>query len=420
MKQQITTIIFDIDGTLLNTEFGLIQSLRDTVLHFTNRAVPFEELTRFFSATSGDALIELGIKDVEAASSYWSNRYKGHYGDQVMLFDGMEELVKELHQKGFELGIVTSKTRAEYQIDFAHLPIAKYFSVVVCVEDAPKPKPDASPLLVCLERCNKSVDEALFIGDSKFDMQCAKSASVAFGLAVWGCNELNGMRADYYFNSAAEVSYQIGLRNSELSIPKWLRWAMELQFIGQAGITYSTDDFDLERFHRIRDISAEMLSNPIDWPLEKVKKLFCNEDGFQTPKLDTRAAIFKEDKILLVKEKDGKWSLPGGWVDLLESIKSNTIKEVEEEAGLIVVPTRLIAILDRNKHNPPIYPYGVAKVFVACKVLDGDFHTNIETTKSAYFAFDELPILSEEKNTKAQIALCFKAHQDKQWKTIFD
>ena len=96
--------------------------------------------------------------------------------------------------------------------------------------------------------------------------------------------------------------------------PQWLEWAKELQFIAQGGLTYSKDVFDIERFERIREIAAEMLSLQSEIPIEKVKNLFCNETGFQTPKLDTRAAIFKDDKILLVKEKNGTWSLPGGWV----------------------------------------------------------------------------------------------------------
>lgn len=132
-----------------------------------------------------------------------------------------------------------------------------------------------------------------------------------------------------------------------------LEWAKELQFIAQAGLTYSKDPFDRERFERIRELSAEMMSQQSGLPLEQVKGLFCNETGFQTPKLDTRAAIFKDGKILLVKERNETWSLPGGWVDVMQTIRSNTIKEVKEEAGLDVEAVRIIALHDRNLHNPP-------------------------------------------------------------------
>lgn len=202
--------------------------------------------------------------------------------------------------------------------------------------------------------------------------------------------------------------------------PQWLEWAKELQFLAQTGLTYSKDVFDIERFERIREISAEIISAQSELPLEKVKDLFCNETGFQTPKLDTRAAIFKEDKILLVKERNGTWSLPGGWVDVNQTVKSNTEKEVEEEAGLKVEATRIIAVQDRNMHNVPPYAYNVCKVFVLCEILSGHFQPNIETTESNYFRLEELPLLAEEKNNEEQIKMCFTAYHDKNWQVLFE
>lgn len=202
--------------------------------------------------------------------------------------------------------------------------------------------------------------------------------------------------------------------------PAWLDWAKELQFIAQAGLTYSKDAFDLERFTRIREIAAEMLSSASGLPLAKTKELFCNEEGFQTPKLDTRAAIFEHGKILLVKEKDGRWSLPGGWVDINETIKTNTQKEVKEEAGLDVEAIRIIAVQDRNHHNTPPYAYNVCKIFVLCEMKGGAFRPNSETVESGWFGLDELPMLSEEKNNGDQISMCFKAFADRQWQAPFD
>lgn len=204
------------------------------------------------------------------------------------------------------------------------------------------------------------------------------------------------------------------------SDPRWLTWAKELQFIAQAGLTYSQDPFDLERFERIRELSAEIMSHHSDLPIEKVRDLFCNETGFQTPKLDTRAAIFRDAKILLVKEKAGVWSLPGGWVDVNQTIKTNTEKEVKEEAGLDVKAIRLIALQDRNLHNDPPYAYNVCKAFVLCEVIGGSFQSNAETTESGYFALDEIPPLAEEKNNKEQIAMCFNACLDENWEVPFD
>lgn len=201
---------------------------------------------------------------------------------------------------------------------------------------------------------------------------------------------------------------------------QWLKWAVELQAIAQGGLFYGKDKFDIERYERIREISAEMISFKTEIPTDKVKDLFCNDIGYQTPKIDTRAAIFKEGKILLVHEANGTWSLPGGWCDVDISVEENTIKEVKEEAGLDVIIKRVIAVQDREKHNLPIYAYKVCKIFMQCEVIGGEFATNIETTGFDYFGIDELPELAEEKNNKEQIEMCFKAMQSEMWEALFD
>ena len=201
----------------------------------------------------------------------------------------------------------------------------------------------------------------------------------------------------------------------------WLQWAIELQSLAQAGLTYGKDVYDRERYERIREISAEIMSNMSDIPTETIKNLFCNETGYQTPKLDTRAAIFKDDKILLVCENNGTWSLPGGWCDVNVSVGENTVKEVKEEAGLDVVAESIIAIQDRAKHNLPAYAYGICKVFVLCSVIGGVFQENIETTGFDYFSECNLPPLATEKNNEEQIRMCFDAYRaGDRWKTIFD
>lgn len=201
---------------------------------------------------------------------------------------------------------------------------------------------------------------------------------------------------------------------------KWLKLAIEIQSLAQNGLAYSNNVFDTERYERLREISAEMISMQADLPVRKVKDLFCNETGYQTPKLDTRAAIFMEDRVLLVHENNGTWSLPGGWVDVLESVRSNTVKEVKEETGLDAVAKRIIAVQDRNKHNKPAYAYGVCKIFVLCEVIGGNFKENSETTEIQYFPIDQLPVLAEEKVNKEQIEMCFKAVKEKNWQVLFD
>lgn len=203
--------------------------------------------------------------------------------------------------------------------------------------------------------------------------------------------------------------------------PKWLTWAKQLQSIAQAGLTYSTDKYDFERFQQIRNLSVEILSEYTDINHEKIKNLFCNETGYQTPKLDIRGAIFQKEKILLVKESiDGCWSLPGGWAEFNLSIKENVVKEAKEEAGVNVVPERLIAVLDSNRHNKLTTAYGIYKIFVLCKLIDGTFEKNIETEESGFFALSNLPPLSLERNTYKQIEMCFKSKAQNDFFTVFD
>ena len=200
----------------------------------------------------------------------------------------------------------------------------------------------------------------------------------------------------------------------------WLDWAVELQALAQSGLHYGKDPFDIERFQRIRDIAAEMLARGTDLPLETVTDLFCCESGYQTPKLDTRAAVFQNGRILLVRENDGRWSLPGGWVDVNVSVGENTAKEVREEAGLEVIPRRVIAVQDREKHNRPVYAWKICKVFVLCALVGGEFRPNSETTASGYFSLEDLPPLAEEKTTAEQVRMCFEAYRAETWETLLD
>lgn len=202
---------------------------------------------------------------------------------------------------------------------------------------------------------------------------------------------------------------------------KWLDFAIRIQSIAQAGIQYGKDQYDKERYEELRKIAAEMISEKTDISVEKVYDLFCNETGYQTPKVDTRAAVFMDDKILLVHENNGTWSLPGGWCDVDQSIASNTEKEVKEEAGFTVKAEKLIAVQDWRKHNVTNYAYGVVKAFVMCRYESGNFEENIETTEIAFFGKDELPDhLAVEKCTKEQILMCFEAYENPEMPTLFD
>ena len=202
----------------------------------------------------------------------------------------------------------------------------------------------------------------------------------------------------------------------------WKQWAQELQFLAQCSLAYSKDKFDRERSERIREIACEMLSFKYDLPLEKIKMDFAGEIGYQTPKVETRAEVIKDNKILLVKEQfDGKWALPGGYQDVNMSIRENVIKESSEEAGAVVNPIKVVAVLDYNRHHHVNFPLGMVKIFVLCEYINHSFNENTETLGAEFYSLDDLPELSITRTTKKQLEMCFECYKDPEnWDTIFD
>ena len=202
---------------------------------------------------------------------------------------------------------------------------------------------------------------------------------------------------------------------------KWLEFAIHIQSIAQEGLQYARDPYDLQRYKRLRHIAAEMLAAKTAIKTEKIYDLFCGESGYQTPKIDTRAAVFIDGKILLVHETNGTWALPGGWCDVDQSVASNTEKEVLEETGCTVKAERLIAVQDWRKHNVVNYVFGVVKIFVLCQYKYGEFRDNDETTEVGLFERDSIPVnLAIEKTTREQIQMCFDANERPEMPTMFD
>lgn len=202
---------------------------------------------------------------------------------------------------------------------------------------------------------------------------------------------------------------------------QWVEFAIRIQSIAQAGLQYGKDKYDKERYTEMRNIAAEMMALKTDIPVEKIKNLFCNEEGYQTPKVDTRGAVFVDGKILLVHENNGTWALPGGWCDVDQSVSGNTEKEILEETGYTAHAKRLIAVQDWRKHNVTNYAYGVFKIFVLCECEKGSFKKNIETTEIGFFDEEHLPDrLAVEKTTRDQIMMCFEAYRNENFQTHFD
>ena len=202
---------------------------------------------------------------------------------------------------------------------------------------------------------------------------------------------------------------------------KWLEWASRLQSIAQAGLTFGENQYDLDRYQQIRTISVEILQEYTGISNERIRDLFASGTGYETPKVDVRASVFKNNKILMVREKiDGAWSLPGGWADVNSSVSESAVRECLEEAGARVKPKRVIILHQADKHYDFPYPYTIYKIFVECELIENTFSANTETLAADFFSFDSLPPLSNERNTREQIELCFKAKNHELFETVFD
>ncbi len=201
---------------------------------------------------------------------------------------------------------------------------------------------------------------------------------------------------------------------------KWLNWAKQIQGIAQTGLAYSKDVYDKERYEQLRTLSLEIMEQYTEVESSKLAELFAGEYGYATPKVDIRGVVVQEGKILLVREKkEGEWSLPGGWADLLLSPSEIAVKEVREESGFEVRALRLLAVLDNHKHNPPA-PYHAYKMFIHCDITGGGAKEGLETNGVQFFREDELPQLSEARNTEKQVRLMFELLRHPERIPIFD
>lgn len=207
--------------------------------------------------------------------------------------------------------------------------------------------------------------------------------------------------------------------------PQRLKWAKELQAIAQIGLTYSAEShFDVERYRRIREISAEMVAASAAGAVTKetLLALFQSEEGYATPKVDVRGVVFRDSKILLVKEtEDGRWTLPGGWADVNESPRESVEREVREESGYEVRAVKLLAVYDRSKHDhTPAFFFHVYKLFVLCELIGGEAAASAETSAAEFFGEDELPPLSVSRVTGRQIRRLFEHFRHPEWAADFD
>jgi len=202
--------------------------------------------------------------------------------------------------------------------------------------------------------------------------------------------------------------------------PKWIAWAREIFSLSQAGLTYSKNEFDIERYKRLQEITAEMIERQSELSKESALESFSMQVGYATPKIDVRGAVSQDNKILLIQERmDGKWAMPGGWADLGNAPASVAEREVWEESGYRVKAEKVIAVIDANRIEPLEF-YHAFKIIFLCSLIGGEPQTSHETMAVGFFDFNDLPPLSIYRTNEDMLREVFAHVQDPNRRTAFD
>ena len=199
-----------------------------------------------------------------------------------------------------------------------------------------------------------------------------------------------------------------------------MEWAQEIFSLTQAGLAYSQNPFDLERYKRLQEITAEMIASQSALEKGSVLESFSMQAGYITPKIDVRGAVVHEGKILLIQERaDDRWAMPGGWADLGNSPASVAEREVWEESGYRVKAQKVVAVIDANRIEPFEF-FHAYKIIFLCKLVDGEPRTSYETLAVDFFDPDHLPLLSLFRTNEEMIREVFAHLQNPNRPTAFD
>ena len=202
---------------------------------------------------------------------------------------------------------------------------------------------------------------------------------------------------------------------------QWLEWAREIQAISQTGLHFNQNEFDIGRYRRLAEISSEIFESYSGLPAGDLLKIFLDQKGYATPKVDVRSAIFKNDQILLVREKaDGGWSMPGGWADVNESPSAVAERETWEESGFFVKAKKLVGVFEANHGSQPIEVFHAFKVVFLCEITGGAPRPSSETTDVGFFSESSLPDFSAQRTPPQVVREAFAHHRDPHRPAAFD
>lgn len=197
------TFIFDIDGTLIDTESALLKSWHDTLNEYGYN-YSIEELRNVLGVTMKTGLQRLGAKVDNNYAYNWQKNYK-RLAPNCRYFNGIKEMLFKLKSLGYILGIVSSRCRQEYNMYFNQFDFDQLFSYVILEDDTDKHKPDPMPLLKFMEISNSSSKECIYIGDMPSDIQCANNANVTSALVKWNGSNVSTQNTDLVLKSVNDL-----------------------------------------------------------------------------------------------------------------------------------------------------------------------------------------------------------------------
>ena len=207
-----------------------------------------------------------------------------------------------------------------------------------------------------------------------------------------------------------------------IEAPAWLKWAREIQALAQTGKRYSVNDFQTERYERLMEIAAEIVAAANGVEPEPIARDFKAQTGYATPHIDVRGAVFRDGKLLMVRERiDGGWTMPGGWADVGDVPSEAAEREVWEEAGFRVKARKVVGVYDANRVDGWISLYHSYKLVFLCDLLSGEASPSNETSEVGFFGLDEIPAtLSGERTPPRIIQDAFRLMREPDCPTIFD
>jgi len=197
-------IIFDVDGTILDTESAILKSFQKTLLDHTGVEHKLSNLTFCLGIPGKESLKRLNIESIDEVHKEWCKNVL-LFSHEVSVFNGLKEIIETIALHKIT-GVVTSKTRQEMRNEYDSFELNTHLPLEICADDTEHHKPHPQPLQTFLEKASVQPSEAIYIGDSIYDMQSAKAAGVHFGLALWGAKSAeNFIDKEYIFEKPKDL-----------------------------------------------------------------------------------------------------------------------------------------------------------------------------------------------------------------------